>query len=132
MAARLSARNGVEVVPIGKQDDLKSAVSDATYVVNCTSLKLNPVIYEAISGNLQRLVMVGSTRSLTAFDDPHADWLREAQADFAKSGLPGVMLLPSLVYGGDDQRYAPRPLSDKGSRRSVAERRPVVDSAGTL
>ena len=121
VVARLAKRGDLEIVALGRKQrspeslprnvsfvnttsiDLAAALSDATHIVNCASLKLNSAIYKGHSNRLQRVVLIGSTRSYTAFDDPHAMWIRDAEQEFDRSGLPGVMLQPSLVYGGGDK-----------------------------
>jgi uncharacterized protein YbjT (DUF2867 family) len=123
---RLSQRPDVEVVSLGRKDptgpevraanvtfvrsqtldDIGRAIADATHIVNCASLKLNAPIYKNHSKDIERVVLVGSTRTYTAFDDPHAAQLREQEAEFHRSGLPGVMVQPSLIYGGSDKNIS--------------------------
>jgi nucleoside-diphosphate-sugar epimerase len=124
LVARLAARRELAIVSIGRKDptsptagniefvksesldDLGAAIGDAHYVVNCASMTLNGPIYTRHSDHLKRVIIVSSTRSLTALSDPHAQSIREAEAVFAKSGLPGVVIRPSMVYGGGDKNVS--------------------------
>jgi uncharacterized protein YbjT (DUF2867 family) len=86
--------------------DIGTAIADATHVVNCASIYLNDEILQNPPRNLQRIVAVGSTRSFTALEDKHADAIRAAEEKFQDSGLPGVMLQPSMIYGGGDKNVS--------------------------
>jgi nucleoside-diphosphate-sugar epimerase len=142
LVSRLSRRNG-DVISIQRRplvnaisadnvsfaivntlDDIGIALSDATHVVNCGPVSLNGIIYRYRSERIQRIVTVGSARIYTNFADAAAQKLRDAQDEFEKSGLPGVMLHPTMIYGGGDRnisriaRYLDRfsivPLPDCG------------------
>jgi nucleoside-diphosphate-sugar epimerase len=124
LVQRLAARRDLAIVSIGRKDpssamaanvefarsesldDIGDAICDAHYVVNCASITLNKPIYTRHSDHLQRVIIVSSTRSLTALSDPHAQSIREAEAEFASSGLPGVVIRPSMVYGGGDKNVS--------------------------
>lgn len=105
-------------------DDIGAALSEATHIVNCGPVSLNGVIYRYRSERVQRIVMVGSARIYTKFTDTTAEMLRNAQDEFEKTGLPGVILHPTMIYGGGDKnisriaRYMDRfpivPLPDRG------------------
>jgi uncharacterized protein YbjT (DUF2867 family) len=87
-------------------DDIATAVAEATHVVNCASLMLNDAIYAGRSARLERAVLLGSTHIHTAFADDRARMLRTAEEHFRRSGVPGVILHASMIYGGGDQNIS--------------------------
>jgi uncharacterized protein YbjT (DUF2867 family) len=87
-------------------DDIATAVAEATHVVNCASLVLNDAIYAGRSARLERAVLVGSTHIHTAFADDRARMLRTEEERFRRSGVPGVILHASMIYGGGDQNIS--------------------------
>jgi uncharacterized protein YbjT (DUF2867 family) len=118
------AASKVRFATVKTCDDIGIALSDATHIVNCGPVSLNGIIYRYRSERVQRIVMIGSARIYTKFADAAADTLKDAQHEFEKSGLPGVMLHPTMIYGGGDgnisriARYIDRfpivPLPDRG------------------
>src|SRR5258708_3926741 len=82
---------------------LKSALADAEVVVSCVPPRYVPALIAAASAGLQRLVVMGSTRKFTRFGDALAADVVAAEAALSASGLPHVMLHPTLIYGtGED------------------------------
>ncbi len=82
---------------------LKSALADAEVVVSCVPPRYVPALIAAAPAGLQRLVVMGSTRKFTRFGDALAADVVAAEAALSASGLPHVMLHPTLIYGtGED------------------------------
>jgi uncharacterized protein YbjT (DUF2867 family) len=87
-------------------DDITIVVGEATHVVNCASLALNDAIHAGRSARLERAVLLGSTHIHTAFADDLARMLRAQEEGFRRSGLPGVILHASMIYGGGDRNIS--------------------------
>ena len=82
---------------------LKAALADAAVVVSCVPPAFVPELIQAVPAGLRRLVVMGSTRKFTRYDDQLARDVIAAEAALARSGLPSVMLHPTLIYGtGED------------------------------
>ncbi|MBI1776128.1 MAG: SDR family oxidoreductase [Proteobacteria bacterium] len=82
---------------------LRAALADADVVVSCAPAKTVPNLIQALPAGLKRLVVMGSTRRFTRFADSFAAEVIAAEAALGASGLPYVMLHPTLIYGtGED------------------------------
>jgi uncharacterized protein YbjT (DUF2867 family) len=79
---------------------LRRALADAETVISCAPAGLAPAILAAAPAALGRLVLMGSTRRFSRRPDAHGDEVRGGEAAFLASGRPGVMLHPTLIYGG--------------------------------
>jgi len=53
---------------------------------------------------VDHLIFVSSIRVLSSFSDPYIDSKREAEKIIVNSGLPYIILRPSLIYGPDDDK----------------------------
>lgn len=88
---------------------LRSALVDATLVVNCAHARFAPLVLAAAPA-AARFVFLGSTRKFTRWPDAHATGVLAGEAAFLASGRAGVMLHPTMIYGatGEDnvQRLA--------------------------
>ena len=98
--------SNVAFARVRSPDDIATAVAEATHVVNCASLVLNDAIYAGRSARLERAVLVGSTHIHTAFADDRARMLRAEEERFRRSGVPGVILHASMIYGGGDRNIS--------------------------
>jgi nucleoside-diphosphate-sugar epimerase len=84
-------------------DALARALAGADVVVSCVPPRLVPALIPAVSPELKRLVVMGSTRKFTRFGDELARDVLMAETRLGESGLPFVMLHPTLIYGtGED------------------------------
>ncbi len=82
---------------------LQAALADAEAVVSCLEVQHAPQILSALPpGHAGRLVMIGSTRMFTRFPDALAARLRGGADAFLHSGKPGILLLPTMIYGAED------------------------------
>lgn len=88
---------------------LKAALAGATVVVNTAHARHAPAVLAAAPEGA-RFVFLGSTRRFSQWADAHGDGVRAGEAAFVASGLAGVMLHPTMIYGatGEDnvQRLA--------------------------
>ena len=88
---------------------LRMALADATHIVSCAHARYAPAILAAAPADA-RFVFLGSTRKFTRWPDDHARGVLAGEAAFLASGLRGVMLHPTMIYGaaGEDnvQRLA--------------------------
>ncbi|MHA1566629.1 MAG: NAD(P)H-binding protein, partial [Alphaproteobacteria bacterium] len=53
----------------------------------------------ALPGRVSRLVLMGSTRKFTRFNDERAQAVLAGEEAYLASGRPGVMVHPTMIYG---------------------------------
>jgi uncharacterized protein YbjT (DUF2867 family) len=81
---------------------LAAALADAEIVVSCTNARFAPAILAALpSQGVRRLVLMGSTRCFSQVPDATAAAVRAAAAALADCPMPSVLLLATLIYGGE-------------------------------
>jgi uncharacterized protein YbjT (DUF2867 family) len=86
------------------------ALVGATRVVSCAHAGFTGTLLECLPSSCQRLVLIGSTRRFSRLPDPAADAVRAGETAFLSSGVPGVMLHPTMIYGAPDDRNVNRML----------------------
>jgi len=101
---RLAAEIGGDVVvrqaDLADPIPLAAALADARIVISTAHASFAPAILAALpAGRVRRLVLTGSTRVFSRYPDWTADQVRAAEAALAVSGIPGILLLPTLIYG---------------------------------
>jgi nucleoside-diphosphate-sugar epimerase len=79
---------------------LRQALSDAECVVSTAHASYAGAILAAAPH--ARLVLLGSTRRFSRMIDEHGAGVRAGERDFLASGRPGVMLHPTMIYGGHE------------------------------
>jgi nucleoside-diphosphate-sugar epimerase len=88
---------------------MRDALCDATCIVSCAHARHTAGVLAAAPSNA-RFVFLGSTRKFTRWPDSHGNGVLAGEAAFFATGLPGVMLHPTMIYGaqGEDnvQRLA--------------------------
>jgi uncharacterized protein YbjT (DUF2867 family) len=89
-------------------DALRAALDDAEVVVSCVYPGFLPRILSQLPRGVGRIVAFGSTRKFTRFPDPLALDVRRAEDALGLSGLPGLMLHPTMIYGGGEDRTIAR------------------------
>lgn len=86
------------------------ALVGARRVLSLVHARFTGVLLDCLPSSCERLVLIGSTRRFSALSDPAADAVRAAETLFLSSGVPGVMLHPSMIYGAPDDRNINRLL----------------------
>ncbi|MCH7487219.1 MAG: NAD(P)H-binding protein, partial [Proteobacteria bacterium] len=86
------------------------ALIGARRVVNLVHARHTGILLDCLPTSCERLVLIGSTRRFTTLPDPAADEVRAAETLFLSSGVTGVMLHPSMIYGAPDDRNVNRIL----------------------
>lgn len=103
--------------------DLKTVLGDARVVVSCAHARHTRELLNALPPTPTRLVLTGSAWRYSKVPNPRADEVRNAEADFLSSGLDGVMLHPTMIYGGAQERNIQRLLA-------LIRRWPVIPAPG--
>jgi uncharacterized protein YbjT (DUF2867 family) len=76
---------------------------DADVVVSCAHARHNFQLLEGLPDRVQHLVLVGSAWRYSHVPNPDADIVRQAEQAFIASGRNGVMLHPTMIYGGKQE-----------------------------
>lgn len=116
---RLASR-GRKVIPLGRRLDaltpeqrtdarqfdleqpgsLQSALQGAEYVVSCVHAYDGAAVVAALPSTVKRVVLLGSTRIFSRYSNRNIEKQKDAVAALASSGIPGVVLHPTMIYGG--------------------------------
>jgi len=81
-------------------DSLRTALLDAQQVVSCVQAHEGATVVAALPKTIGRVVLMGSTRIFSRYPDPKIELQKAAVDALARSGLPGVVLHPTMIYGG--------------------------------
>lgn len=87
---------------------LRAALADARMVVSCAYAPTTPEVIAALPKQVERVVLTGSTRRFTRFPDGIAKSLMAAETMLANSGVPGVLVYPTMVCGQDGKNNVQR------------------------
>jgi uncharacterized protein YbjT (DUF2867 family) len=90
-----------------RPETLTPALQDATRIVSCAHARHAPGILAAAPPGA-RLVLLGSTRKFTRWPDVHGNGVLAGEAALLKSGRPGVMLHPTMIYGAQGENNVQR------------------------
>jgi len=101
---------------------LARALQDATTVVSCAHARHAGRIIAAAPPDA-RLVFLGSTRKFTRWPDDHGNGVLAGEEAFLRSGRPGVMLHPTMIYGAEGEDNVRR-------LAALARRLPVLPLPG--
>ncbi|QDO98805.1 NADH-ubiquinone oxidoreductase [Ferrovibrio terrae] len=116
---RLAGR-GRKVIPLGRRLDaltpeqrtdarhfdleqpgsLQTALQGAEYVVSCVHAYDGAAVVAALPATVKRVVLLGSTRIFSRYSNRNIEKQKDAVAALANSGIPGVVLHPTMIYGG--------------------------------
>lgn len=116
---QLDSRARRAIADLDHPESLTTAFDGASRIVSCVHARFASVVLAHLPTSCEWLVLTGSTRRFTALADPAADAVRAGEAAFLASGVPGVMLHPSMIYGAPDDRNINRLLR-------LVQRTPVV------
>jgi uncharacterized protein YbjT (DUF2867 family) len=90
------------------------AIASASMIVSCAHAKFTPNILQNCRAG-QSVVLTGSAwRYLRSADPGAGRELREAEAQFLASGVPGMMIHPTMIYGGSHENNVRRIVSALG------------------
>lgn len=98
---------------------VKAALAGADRVASLAHARHMQTLIDALPAGCARVVVTGSVRRFTRLPDPAAEAVRAGEDAFARAGLPGVMLHPSMIYGAPDDRNVNRLLRLVRARRVV-------------
>jgi uncharacterized protein YbjT (DUF2867 family) len=79
--------------------ELARALAGAETVVSTAPAGFTRFVLQAAPG-ARRFVLMGSTRRFSRWPDPVGDAVRDTEAAFLASGRAGMMLHPTMIYGG--------------------------------
>jgi uncharacterized protein YbjT (DUF2867 family) len=85
---------------LGDAPALRAALAGATRVVSVVHASHTRAVLEAAPD--ARLVLLGSTRRFSRIPDAHGAAVLAGEQALLASGRPGVMLHPTMIYGGVD------------------------------
>ena len=110
-AARLETldpRAERRVADLGQKETLAAALGGVDVVASLAHARHIPDLLRALPTPGPRLVLTGSVRIFTRLPDKAADAVRAGMAAFERSGRPGVVLLPSMIFGAPEERNVNR------------------------
>jgi nucleoside-diphosphate-sugar epimerase len=102
---------------------VSEALAEASVVVSCAHARYTQRILEMLPPGVQKLVLVGSAWRYSRTKNPRADEVRAAEKEFIASGRDGVMLHPTMIYGGRQENNILRLLA-------VIQRFPLIPAPG--
>jgi nucleoside-diphosphate-sugar epimerase len=109
---------GLQVRPISRQkadletgDGLAEAIADSTVVVSCAHARHTQALLNAVPKTVEQIICTGSAWRYSAVKNSKADEVRQAEKQFLSSGRNGVMLHPTMIYGGNQERNIQRLLA---------------------
>jgi nucleoside-diphosphate-sugar epimerase len=111
-AARLETldrRAERRLADLARPETLAAALGDVDVVASLAHARHIPDLLRALPpAPGPRLVLTGSVRIFTKLPDPAADAVRAGMAAFEHAGRPGVVLLPSMIFGAPEERNVNR------------------------
>lgn len=102
---------------------LDEALQGATTVVSCAHARFTAEIVRRIPGSVTSTILVGSAWRYSKVPNENADKVRRAEAIFLASKLNGIMLHPTMIYGGQQENNISRVLK-------LIKRFPIVPVPG--
>lgn len=104
-AMRLVSRNPDELDPraehvMGGASDAGTATAGASVVISCAHARHTQQILDGLGASPASVVLVGSTWRYSKVYEPAGQEVVKAETVFATSGRNGVMLHPTMIYGG--------------------------------
>ncbi|MFQ5958365.1 MAG: SDR family oxidoreductase [Alphaproteobacteria bacterium] len=115
----VDARARKVVADLERPKTVAAALAGAARIASCAHARYTEAVLAALPECCERLVLTGSARRFSALPDPAADAVRAGEAAFLASGVAGVMLHPTMIYGAPDDRNVNRLLRLVRRRRVV-------------
>ena len=111
-AARLAGLAATRrvVADLERPETVAAALAPARRIVSLAHARHIETLLACLPEGCERLVATGSTRVFSRLPDPAAEATRAGAAAFAKSGVSGVLLHPSMIYGAAEDRNVNRLL----------------------
>ena len=125
-AAKLARLNATEtaVADLDRPDTLAAALAGAGAVMNLAHAGFTRSLLPHVPNEADRLVVVGSTRRFTAFEDDPARRVKDAEAALAaQDRVPWILLHPTMIYGAAGE-------NNLGRIAALVRRFPVVPLPG--
>jgi uncharacterized protein YbjT (DUF2867 family) len=89
-------------------EGLDSALRGAEVVISCAHARHTGKLLTALPPTVKRLVLMGSAWRYSRIPNPRADEVRAAEKLLLTSGLNGVMLHSTMIYGGRQENNIQR------------------------
>lgn len=89
---------------------MQEAMQGVDTVVSCAHSKFTDQILAAVPSSVSKVILTGSAWRYSKVPDQRADQVRNAEASFLKSNRSGVMLHPTMIYGGEQENNIKRLL----------------------
>ena len=89
-------------------EGLDAALRGAEVVISCAHGRYTDNLLAALPPTVKRLVLMGSAWRYSRIPNPRADEVRAAEKLFLRSGLNGVMLHSTMIYGGRQENNIQR------------------------
>jgi nucleoside-diphosphate-sugar epimerase len=125
LATRLVSRTvpGSLRADLSTGEGVDEALRGATTVVSCAHARFTAELVGKIPRSVTSTILVGSTWRYSKVPNKAADEVRAAEAIFLASRLNGIMLHPTMIYGGRQENNVPRLLE-------LIRRSPIVPVPG--
>lgn len=92
-------RGKARIFDLYRPETIKPALQDARLFVSCVHGRHGADLIATLPHDVERVVLLGSTRIFTRFPDPNVAELQRSADALSQSGLSGVMLHPTMIYG---------------------------------
>ena len=89
-------------------EGLDAALHGAKVVISCAHARYTGKLLSALPPTVKRLVLMGSAWRYSRIPNPRADEVRAAEKLFLSSGLNGVMIHSTMIYGGSQENNIQR------------------------
>jgi hypothetical protein len=100
---------GAVYADLGTGSNVKNAMADARIIVSCAHARYTATILKEAPADAT-LILVGSAWLYSRVANPRADAVRQAEAFFLAGCHKGVMLHPTMIYGGNQENNLRRLL----------------------
>lgn len=101
-------RDKARIFDLYRPETFKPALQDARLFVSCVHGSHGADLIAALPRDVERIVLLGSTRIFTRFPDPDAANLQRSADALSQSGISGVMLHPTMIYGAAEENNLQR------------------------
>ena len=89
---------------------VREALQGVETVISCAHSKFTERILDAMPSSVSKVVLAGSAWRYSGVKNDRADQVRNAEMLFVKSNHSGVMLHPTMIYGGEQENNIRRLL----------------------